>query len=477
MKNIKNLAYSLIIGSLALGSCGEFGDLNLDPNRPSDPLTSSLLTRSLRNVSDIIDDATSPLYVQHLAEKQYTEASRYQTIYFNFNGFYSGPLMNLQRIIELNTDEETRNAVSARGSNNNQIAVARIMKAYFFSVLTDRWGEIPYTEALKGHLDFSPSYDTQEFIYTDLLKELAEAHDQIDEGAAVQGDFLFNGNMENWKRFSNSLRLVLALRLSDVAPQIGRPHFVAAYENGLLTSDFMYPYLQEANNQNPWFARYLTRVDYAISNTLYNYMAPLNDPRLPVYADPAAATQTIVPMPYGVTNTVAGSITNAQVSYLGSFFRAQNSSLPILTRSQLYFSLAEGVHRGWISGDAGTFYAEAIQASMEMTNVFNEQAFNAYIAQPNVAWNPSRAIELIGNQKWVALYLQGYEAWSEWSEWRRLGYPALSPAPDALNQSRQIPRRQAYPTTERDINTANWQEAVSRQGPDELDTKVWWDVN
>lgn len=474
MKNIKNIVYSLLIGTLTLGSCGEFGDLNVDPNRPSDPLTSSLLTRSLRNISDVIGDQTSTLYVQHLAEKQYTEASRYQTIYFDFNGFYSGPLMNLQRIIELNTDEATRLEVSARGSNNNQIAVSRILRAYFFSMITDRWGEVPYSEALQGQLNFSPSYDTQEFIYSDLLNELAEAHDQIDEGAAVQGDFLLNGNMDNWKRFANSLRLVLSLRLSNVAPQIGQPHFVEAYENGLLTGDLMYPYLSEANNQNPWFARYLTRVDYAISNTLYNYMAPLNDPRLPVYADPAAATGTIVPMPYGVTNTVAGSITNAQVSYLGSFFRAQNSALPILTRSQLYFSLAEGIYRGWISGDAGTFYEDAIQASMEMTEVYAQDAFDSYISQPDVAWNASRALELIGNQKWVALYLQGFEAWSEW---RRLGYPQLPPAPDALNQSRQIPRRQAYPTTERDINTSNWQEAVSRQGPDELDTSVWWDTN
>lgn len=474
MKNIKNKLLALAAGSLLLSSCGDFGDMNVDPNRPSAPLTSSLLTGAQRNVNTIIGDATSTLYTQHLSEKQYTEASRYQTIYFNFNDFYSGPLMNLQRIIELNTNEETRGTVLAAGSNENQLAVARILRAYFFSVMTDRWGDLPYSEALQGEKNFSPAYDSQEFIYTDLLNELREAALQINDGPAVAGDFLFNGNMENWRRFANSLRMVLGLRLSNVAPELGRQHFAEAYQSGMLTSDFFYPYQADANNQNPWFARYLTRVDYAISNTLYNYMNPLADPRLRVYADPAAATGTIQPMPYGVSNTVAGSITNAAVSYLGAEYRQQNAPLPILTQAQLHFSLAEAAFRGWIADDAGQHYSAAIQASFEQNEVYTPAALSAYLAQPEVAWNPARAIELIGNQKWVALYLQGFEAWAEW---RRLDYPRLSPAVDALNQSRQIPRRQAYPVTERDINTANYNVAVSRQGEDTLDTNVWWDVN
>ncbi len=474
MKNIKNKLLALAAGALLLSSCGDFGDMNVDPNRPSAPLTSSLLTGAQRNVNTIIGDATSTLYTQHLSEKQYTEASRYQTIYFNFNDFYSGPLMNLQRIIELNTNEETRGTVLAAGSNENQLAVARILRAYFFSVMTDRWGDLPYSEALQGEKNFSPAYDSQEFIYSDLLNELREASLQINEGPAVAGDFLFNGNMENWRRFANSLRMVLGLRLSNVAPELGRQHFVEAYQSGMLTSDFFYPYQADANNQNPWFARYLTRVDYAISNTLYDYMNPLADPRLQVYADPAAATGTIQPMPYGVSNTVAGSITNAAVSYLGAEYRQQNAPLPILTQAQLHFSLAEAAFRGWVSEDAGQHYNQAIQASFEQNGVYTPAALTAYLAQPQVTWNPARALELIGNQKWVALYLQGFEAWSEW---RRLDYPRLNPAVDALNQSRQIPRRQAYPVTERDINTTNYNAAVARQGEDTLDTNVWWDVN
>ncbi len=475
MKNIKNNLLAIVAGSLIFSSCGEFGDMNVDPNRPSSPLTSALLTSAERSVSGVIGDATSILYVQHLSEKQYTEASRYQTIYFDFNGFYSGPLMNLKRIIDLNTDDETKGDVLVDGSNQNQIAVARILRAYFFSMMTDRWGELPYTQALQGDLNFSPAYDTQEFIYTDLLKELKEAAVQIDlAGVPVNGDFLFNGNMTKWREFANSLRMVLSLRLSDIAPELGRVNFTEAFEGGGLTEDFMFPYLSEANNQNPWFGRYLTRVDYAISNTLYNYMNPLGDPRLPVFADPAAATGRVTPMPYGVANTVAGSITNDEVSYLGIGTREQAAELPIMTVAQLHFTKAEAAHRDWITGSAESYYNQGIAASFRQYGVYNEATFNSYVSRPEVAWSDDDALEKIGNQKWVALFLQGFEAWSEW---RRLGYPELTPAVAPMNASGEIPRRQAYPTTERDINTSNYQEAVSRQGPDDLDTRVWWDVS
>lgn len=475
MKNIKNTVLGLVAGTLLLSACSEFGDINVDPNRPSSPLTSGLLTGAERSVSSIVGNATGVLYVQHLSEKQYTESSRYQDIYFDFNGFYTGPLMNLQRIIDLNTNEETKDDVLSSGSNENQIAVARILRAYFFGVMTDRWGELPYSQALQGEVEFSPTYDTQEFIYTDLLKELKESADQINfETAGVEGDLLFNGDMEQWRRFANSLRMVMSLRISDVAPGLAESNFKEAYSNGALTGDFMYPYLAEANNQNPWYARYLTRVDYAISDTMYDYMNPLNDPRLAVYADPAANTGEIAPMPYGVSNTVAGGITNASVSYLGSSLRKQNAELPIVTLAQIHFSLAEAAVKGWISESAESHYRSGIEASFKQFGVFDQAAYDAYVAQPEVAFNSSNAMEKIAAQKWVALFLQGYEAWAEW---RRLDYPELTPAVDAMNDSKMIPVRQAYPTTERDINSESYLEAVARQGEDGLDTKLWWDVN
>lgn len=487
-RSIYNFAAALFAGMAFLTGCGEFGDMNVDPNRPSTPLTSSLLTSAQRGLTDlratstddavtansIVGDATTVLYVQHISEKQYTESSRYQTNFFDFNSMYSGPLFDLQTIIDLNSDPETMGDVIAAGSNANQIAVARILRAFYFSVITDRWGEIPYSSALRGNANFSPSYDTQRDIYLDLLNELKEAVDQMDGGTSVRGDFLMGGNMLRWAQFANSLRLTLALRMSEVEPQLAQTEFAAAYQDGILEGDFLYPYMSETNNQNPWYARFITRVDYVASNTMVDFMKPLDDPRLQVYADPAANTLTIEGMPYGISNAVAGEITNDEVSYLGIATREQDSPLPIMTVSQLMFSLAEGAQRGWISGDAGDFYNQGIEASFRQWGVFDQAVYDAYIARPEVAYDPSNAMEKIHQQKWAALFLQGSESWAEW---RRTGFPVLEPAVDAVNESGEIPRRQGYPVTERDLNSTNYDAAVARQGADNLDTKVWWDAN
>lgn len=480
MKKSNNFIYAaFLFVAVSLTGCGEFDDMNVDPNRPSTPLTSSLLTSAERSLTapsanSVLGDETTVLYAQHISQKQYTEDSRYQTIHFNFNPMFSGPLFDLQTIINLNTDEDTRGEVIAAGSNANQIAVARILKAFYFTIVTDRWGEIPYSEALQGQGNFSPSYDTQRDIYIDLLKELTEAAGQIDGGAPVVGDFILDGDMDAWGRFANSLRMTLALRMSEVEPELAASEFAAAYQAGILESDMLYPYLPETNNQNPWYARFITRVDFVISDTMVDFMAPLDDPRLSVYADPAAQTGTIVGMPYGISNAIAGEITNDEVSYLGMAAREQDAPLPIMTRAQLLFSLSEAAQMGWIAGDPASFYSQGIQASFEQWGVYDPATFTEYMAQPEVAYNPATALEQIGNQKWAALFLQGTEAWSEW---RRTGFPVLSPAVDALNDSKQIPLRQAYPTTERDLNSVNYELAVSRQGEDNLDTRVWWDVD
>lgn len=494
------LKYTLCTALLFSSACGDFGDMNVDPNRPTQPLTSALLTDAQRSMSSVIGAADPVLYVQHLSQTQYTEASRYQTVNFDFNAWYSGPLVNLQRIIELNTDEETRNNVLANGSNANQIAAARIMKAYYFHFMTDRWGMLPYSESLQGRQNFTPGYDTQEEIYNDLFKELREAVAMIDDGPGVAGDILFGGDMEQWARFANTLRMTMALRLSDVAPSVAETEFAAAYNGGVLEEDLAYPYLNETNNQNPWYERFITRTDYAVSEPLVDYMKELQDPRLPAYADPAVdliseeGYDVFKGMPYGIE--AAGDIENSSISFMSSDIIAnQDAPLYIYTRSQILFSVAEAIVRGWVSGDAEQTYYDAIQASMEQWGVFGQTSvmkdmgqyhnvpttvevdiisFEEYIAQPQVAWSEANAIEKIQMQKWVALYLQGYEAWAEW---RRTDLPSLAPAPDALNDSRRIPVRHAYPTSERDINTANYDEAVSTQGADNLDTPLWWDVD
>jgi hypothetical protein len=117
-------------------------------------------------------------------------------------------------------------------------------------------------------------------------------------------------------------------------------------------------------------------------------------------------------------------------------------------------------------------YENAIKASMEQWGVYTADSYAAFIAKSGVKYDDLNAFSLIGNQKWVALYMQGHEAWSEW---RRTGYPALTPAIGAANPSKQIPRRLGYPTTERDLNGENYKLVATQQGEDSYDTRVWWD--
>ena len=372
---------------------------------------------------------------------------------------------------------DTAHSVLTSGSNANQIAIAKILKAFIFQHLTDRWGPIPFSEALQGRVNFKPIYDAQEKVYQGLFSELKEAVDLMEGGISVKGDILFGGDMESWKQFANSIRLIAALRLSKVAPEWAAVEFKEALTAGVLTSNeenIQYPFLAETNNENPWFSRFKTRTDYALSQRLVNRLLELNDSRLASFADPSQVEDIFKGAPYGEDDP---STDPASVSFPNSqYVKAQNAPLPIITYAQILFSKAEAAHLGWINEDAEQLYYAAIQVSMEQWKAYEIADFSDYIAQPEVKWNSSRTEQLIGEQKWIALFLQGYEAWAEW---RRIGYPELQPAPDALNTSKQIPLRQGYPNTERDINGSNWQFAVDTWlgGEDGLDAHLWWDVD
>ena len=475
-KNIK-ISFMGALLATALVACdpGDFGDMNLDPNNPSVPVTSNLLTTAEQGIIGPITDTQPTLYAQQISEKFYTENSRYGTQQFSFNGFYSGPLINLQEIIRLNSDEATKSIAAQNGPNNNQIAVARILKAYYFWHMTDRWGPLPYSQALAGRENFKPTYDTQEAIYNDLFKELKEASAQITAGA-IKGDFLLGGNMNRWKTFANSMRLVMALRLSEVLPEKAKTEFASAFNDGVISSNdqnVVYTFLGDQNNDNPWEDRFETRLDFTVSKPMVDLLLSVNDPRLPVFADKAVLTQQYVGMPYGLEQGPAGAIPNGQVSFLGTALRQQTSPGYVMTYAQMQFSLAEGARRGWITGDPATFYNKGIEASFKQYGVFNQAAYDAYIAQPSVKYAPAKGLEQIITQKWVALFLNGYEAWAEW---RRTSFPTLTPPAKTISPSGIIPLRQGYPTTERDLNGANYNAALQVfGGKDDLDGRLWWD--
>ncbi len=467
---------------LTVAGCNNFDELNTNPNNPLLPNTASLLTGAERTVGTINSQVgpggfniVPALYVQQFGDVTYIEDSRYKTINFSYNGLYSGPLVNLQQIITQNTDPNTRAAVAAYGSNNNQIAIARILKAYIFQYITDRWGDVPYSEALKGDENFSPKFDRQQDIYNDLFKEWREAAAQFDNGTRVQGDILLNGDVARWKKFANTLRMIAALRISKADPAKGRTEFNAAVADGVLTSNadnVQYRYLSDANNENPLYSNYVrqNRKDFAVSNTFVDYLKSVNDPRLPFIAAPNQTGQ-YVGVPYAVFPSPGEA---SLFSLAAPTVSAQNAPVNIMTYGQVLFAQAEAAKLGWTTGNAKTLYESAVRASLQqwMGSSFTEAAYTSYIAQPNVAYNDARAIEQIATQRWIHLFFQGTEAWNSW---RRTGFPVLRPAATTLNGGTAIPRRLAYPTTEPTLNATNYQAVITSQGADDQYTRVWWD--
>lgn len=466
-----NLSILILCGLVA---CSDFGDLNVNPNKPTEVSTATLLTNAERTVSSVVGNITSVLYAQHVASITYTDASRYSGTQADFSGWYNGALEDLERVIDLNTDEATKDAASASGLNENQIAAATILKYYFIHVMTDRWGPLPWSEALQAEDGiFTPGYDSQEAIYMDLFDGLKAAAAMIDESSAIDGDFIMGGDMSKWKQFAATIRLVAALRLSDVAPTQAETEFNAALAAGVLSSDLFYPYLAETANQNPWYGSFVTRTDYAISENFVSDLQAIGDPRLTHFADTALTPGLgIVGMPYGLANS---EYKPEDVSYPNStYVKAQDSPLAIYTVAQIKFSMAEAAARGWITDDAETLYKEGIQASWDQWYV-TDGDFDAYYMQPEVMYDATEWKEKIAFQKWIALFLQGYEAFAEF---RRLDAPALMVPEEPFSHTGDIPKRWRYPSSEADLNAVNYEEAVRMlNGPDEDSTPLWWDVN
>ena len=506
MKSIIKTYAVAAIGILALGitSCKkvEFEEkynINPAPNVTSFANTSRLLTNALLSAGGglTIGPSEQAYYVQWLMQSQYPEGANYSTTNVGWGGYYAGPLMDLQTIINYNTGATAADGkVTENGSNANQIAIARILKAWYFSHVTDRWGDVPYFNALK--LNFNPAYDKQSDIYTDLFKELKAGAAQFDGGAAVKGDILFSGDAAKWKRFANTLRMVLALRLSKANPTQGKAEFALAFNDasGWVNSNdknIAYMYLNNVNFRSPWNASFETRDDWGVSDVFINWLNGNNDKRLTVYAQPNSLGQ-YKGIPYGYNRDQLISWTAAGNDYsrmgtkiigytLTSASRTFISYAPspgyIFTAAQMWLCVAEANALGWVgtAPEVATSYINGVKASWDQWGItYTPTELNAYLAGSNVnvvGLSGSDLLKTIAIQKWVTTYPDGQEGWSEW---RRTNFPVLTPSAAALNDSKKIPVRFAYPVNEPTLNGGNYNvQVASMPGGDKHDTPVWWD--
>lgn len=396
---------------------------------------------------------------------------------------------------------------SADPNRSNLYNMTRIWKAYVFMVLTDSYGNIPYTEAGLGFIGGNtfPKYDRQEAIYNDILKELTEASAALDAAKTREtGDVMYGGDVVKWKKLANSLLLRAGMRLSKVNPTLAQQTAQRAVTGGVFQSNADNSVIRNdaAAYQNPTGALVngTEANNYYLTKYFVDYLKSTGDPRLGSIAaryvgaksgseqtaarinrDPAVQ----IGMPLGFDNNTVGA--QATRDGLASFYdysqvdrtRLAKLSSPtfFVSHAQTQLLLAEAALRGWVTGSPADYYNAGVRAHMEQMADFDAAAavpaaaITTYLtANPYVA---TRGLELINTQYWVASFMNFPESWANF---RRSDFPVLTPNPyPAKTIQGNFIQRLTYPDSENSVNQGNLQEAVAAQGANSLDTPVWWD--
>jgi hypothetical protein len=421
------------------------------------------------------------------------------------------------------TDAVDRTATDATRSNLN--AICRIMKMYIFSRITDLYGDVPYSQAGKAYSTgvVRPAFDSQKDIYDSFFSELSAAEAKLDATKdAVSQDIYYQGNINAWKKFANSLRLRLAMRLIKIDPEKAKTEVLAAYAAGVFTSNSDICLTQHADIQNSYSDIRGNGVSVAINqypdegrprvcNTLIDEMKNTNDPRLQYIArdywvnpnkpseridvtDGVKAQTGLVGVGPGKYNyddflgainvDVPGHGTvsvpnNGQKAQLANFLITNDAPYLHLTYAEVEFLLAEATQRWGLSlgADAKTHYQNGMAAACQQLSLFKDgpvlTAAQIQQFQTDNPLAPGKELQMIDTQLWVALLLNGPEAYANW---RRTGFPLLIPAVTGESTTTTIPRRFEYPLTETEQNSVNITKAVAALGgKDDWTARVWWD--
>lgn len=493
LNKIMKWALLCAVFGLVLSCQKRFDVVNTDPNNSTVTSTSFLLTNAQKTMMDFTWDEwfngrRGNQLAQYWASNQYSAESRY-ALRVNITNtywaaFYARALQDLEEIIRLN--ESAPDDYIGFGKTENQIAIAKTLQAWLYQNMTDTWGPIPFSQALGGAEFPNPKYDSQEEVYMGLIAMLTEAVDAFDEADnSVKGDVIYNGNITQWKKFANSLKMRVAMRMADVKPAEAASAVSEAIASGVMTSNAdnaLFMYMNGAPNNNPLAEDFKTRNDFAASNVMVDELNRLGDPRVGLYYSPNSAGLFVGEV-YGLTESDAALTLDADISQRNPQVLAETAPGILMDYAQVEFLMAEAAERGMSgAGSAAMHYDNGITASMQYwdaSGTILPADITAYLATPEVDYTTLLGTEtwreVIGRQKWIALYMQGVQGWAEY---RRLDFGILqAPAGGALLGT-GIPNRMIYPTDEELLNEEQYQLGLTLLGgPDQYDTKLWWDVN
>lgn len=524
---MKILKYTLLllVGLSSLG-CEKFGDMNVDPTKSAnlDP-ASQLLYAQVYFSGDMGIQERTNYFILIPMMQQFSGA-------FNMNdngGIYRKSTSQMWRLFENSYPNDVLNIVDAVERTNgvanktNLNAMARIMKVYTFARLTDLYGDVPYFEAGKGYYSgiFKPKYNTQKDIYYDFFKELAEASAQLDASKdRVPSEYFYKGNIASWKKFANSLRLRLAMRLSKRDPDKAKAEVQAAYAAGVFTSnadickttheDFLNSYqdfrpngVSASWNSKNEMGRVVSTFYNALNNDprqtqlirCYREFNPVAPTRYLEREDISAQIRARGPLVPGlpgrsnsddvltpITITLANgtSYTTRSIDMKPQLnHNLLRNSAPFLhiTYSEVELLLADATQRFGLNlgGTAEEHYQKGVEAAMRHLSLYpsgpviTDAEINTWkSANPLIT---GRELEQINTQLYITLLLNGNEVFANW---RRSGFPVLPIPAGALVST--TPRRFEYPSIEKQQNADNVNAAIQIIGSDDWTKRVWWDL-
>lgn len=490
--NTKHIVPFIIVGFLSmLLSCNKKLDINVDPNNPTEVGEDLLLPAILSNFSyEVLGGfpvRTTTLWTKHLAQSvPGPHEGHYRLTANDVNNFwraysYVDVMQNCKVLINQATENE----------NFNYSAIAKIILAWNISMITDSFGDAPFSDAFKGFDGvIKPMYDSQESIYQQIQTLLDEA---IDEAGRQIGevpnadDFVYGGSMESWQRLARTLKARFYLRLTfapghDAAAQADLA--LQALAAGSIAADETptFPYFNTTGAENPWY-------QFAIDGKWDNRNRPsqfyvgllesMDDPRL-AYQVAKVDTGINAGKYIGINNDpTPRNIGN--YSAIHPFYSAANAPLYWFVPAEVSFMVAEAEFlKGGrtVNQSVRDAYNEGISASMEFYGIDD---FSDYLAANVLSADAEVAYKQIMTQKYIANYLQ----FETYNDFRRTGYPELpinnDVYPDVPLETAPeldvIPLRMPYPSSERAYNPENIPSNIPAGYQQAMIIPVWWDAN
>jgi hypothetical protein len=455
-------------------------DLNVNQKAPANVPGETLFSNgelSLANAlaTPNVNSGIFELIVQYWAETTYPQESQYdlgnRDIPLNWwNTLYRDVIQDFNQSIILMRQQQQDPTLlpEDQAAYVNKIAIAKIMRAYSFSILVNTFGDIPYTEALQGRVNTTPKYDNQQDVYYALLDTINQSIQEMDLSAGSFGnaDLIYGGDINAWYKFANSIKLKLGIIIADVDPQRSQTEVVSAAPNVFTSNDdnALLRYTTTPPNVNPIWTNLVqsNRNDFVAANTLVDTMNAHKDPRREFYF--TTVDGEYIGGVYGAGNSFS--------NYSHPSDKVEAADFPgiIMDYAEVQFFLAEAAARGFnVSGTAQQHYNSGVTASIEFWGGSSNDA-QEYLSQGINQYDASNWRKSIGVQAWINYYTRGFDAWVYQ---RHLDYPQLQAPPSAVSE---YPVRYTYPSTEINLNQANYEAASSSIGGDEVTTHLFWDV-